>query len=102
MTRRTPSQAKHRAYKSHWKKIRSVQDELSRQYIHTGMRLGTVSEEAQLSSATVSRFFHFGKYGKHTGYSLFAGPSITTVVGIADAIGLEVNFTRKPNGHRKR
>ena len=93
-----PSAAKKKAYRNHWRKIRTVQDELSRQYIHTGLRLGEVSAEAQLSHATVARFFHFGRYGKHTGYRLFAGPSITTIVGIADAIGLQMQFVRRPNG----
>ena len=89
------SSAKLRAYKSHWRGIARVRDELSTEFIHNGLKLSKLSEEAQISFATTKRFFEFGKgHGKLT-YSYFHGPAATTVFGIASALGLELSFKKK-------
>lgn len=54
-------------------------------------------EDSQLARATVYRFFHFGKDTRVKGYSLFHGPAITTIVGIAASLGLELSFRPKTN-----
>lgn len=101
MTRKPPTALKLRAYKKHWKTVWGINDELSKQYIHDNLRLGEVATESQLAYSTVIRFFRRGKYGKAQGYSLFAGPAITTIVGIADAIGMELQLALKPPGERR-
>jgi DNA-binding phage protein len=64
-----------------------------RRDINLDLKLGDVAKEAQLGPTTVSRFFHRGKGGGKTGYSLFHGPNFTTVVGIARALGMELRVT---------
>lgn len=100
MKRKPPSALKLRTYKKHWKRVRRVQDELSAQYIHHGIKLGEITDETQLAYATVHRFFHFGRTSKLKGYSLFHGPSQVTVDAIADAIGMEFKLVSKQHGTR--
>ena len=108
-----PSKAKLSAYKQHWKSVTAIQDELSRQYIHEALSIGDVAADAYLCHTTVKRFFQRGRIGTKMGYSLFHGPSITTIVGIAGVIGCRLEVTRpsqttrriqrilnKPNGAR--
>ncbi|RPJ38505.1 MAG: hypothetical protein EHM35_04410 [Planctomycetaceae bacterium] len=93
--RTEPSKAKLNAYKRHWKTVWGVRDELTKQYIHDKIRLSSVSEEAQLNFQTVRRFFRAGKGNGRYGYSLFHGPNMTTVIGIASAIGMEITLVPK-------
>lgn len=95
MPKRQHSRAKIRAYKRHWHTIDAVRDELSRQYIHDDVKISQIAREAQLSYPTVKRFFHFGRGGGKQTYSLFHGPSVTTLFGIADALGLEIGLQKK-------
>lgn len=84
------------AYRRHWRMVWSMRDELSRQYIHENVKLGRVADDAQLSYATVHRFFHAGKGNGAKGYSLFHGPSVTTLVGIASALNMELQLRKRP------
>lgn len=93
------SKQKLSAYKRHWAGVRKVQDEFSSQYIHEGLKLQEIVDESQISRATVARFFHFGQGNGKMGYSYFHGPAVTTIFGIADALGLEFKLQRK-NGKR--
>ena len=108
-----PSKAKLKAYKRHWQSVTAIQDELSRQYIHENLSIGDVATDSYLCYTTVKRFFQRGRIGTKMGYSLFHGPSITTIVGIAGVIGCKLEVTRparavprsqrilnKPNGAR--
>lgn len=96
------SPQKLKAYRQHWRAIASIQDEMWTQYIHQGLSLREVKEDAMLAHATVKRFFHRGKGNGKMGYSLFHGPTMTTVIGIAGAIGLELKLQpKKPNGSSK-
>ena len=89
------SRAKLQAYRSHWRGVARVRDELSSAYIHDGTTIGEIARSAEIGYGTAKRFFEFGKgHGKLT-YSYFHGPAATTVFGIADALGLEVSFKKK-------
>src|SRR5689334_10090798 len=90
-----PSKQKLNAYKRHWVRVRRIQDEFSRQYIHEGLNFTEVTDKSQISRSTVLRFFHFGRSTKYKGYSLFHGPAITTILGIASALDLELKLVKK-------
>lgn len=94
------TRAKLSAYKKHWKGVRSVQDEFSRQYIHENLSVTEIVGKSQISRATVSRFFHFGRGNGKLGYSYFHGPAVTTIFGIADALGLEFKLQKKNGSAR--
>lgn len=89
------SRAKLAAYRRHWKGVERIQDEFSRQYIHEKLSLKDVVEESYLCRATVKRFFHRGRGNGRMTYSLFHGPSITTILGIASALDLELKVVHK-------
>jgi len=89
------SKEKRAAYKRHWQGVARVRDLLSDAYIHEGVSLGQVAKDAEIGHDTLKRFFEFGKgQGKLT-YSYFHGPAVTTVFGIAGALGYEVTMTKK-------
>jgi len=90
-----PSRAKIVAYQRHWRGIRTIQDELSKQVIHDHLSLTNVASDAQLASTTVRRFFHRGKGNGQMGYSLFYGPTCTTVFGIASSLGFDVKLEKR-------
>ena len=83
------------AYRRHWRGIQRVRDMLSDAYIHEGVYLKDVAEEAQIGRATMKRFFEFGKGQGKMQYSYFHGPSATTVFGIAGALGYEVQLRKR-------
>lgn len=88
------TRAKLSAYKRHWKGVRTIRDEFYKQYIHEGLKISEVVNESQISYPTVKRFF---QNGNEKGYSYFHGPAVTTIFGIADALGLDV-IVKKKNG----
>jgi hypothetical protein len=89
------SKEKLAAYKKHWQGVARVRDLLSDAYIHEGVSLGKVAKDAEIGHDTLRRFFEFGKgQGKMT-YSYFHGPAVTTVFGIAGALGYEVELRKR-------
>jgi hypothetical protein len=92
--------AKLKAYKRHWASVRSIQDEFSRQYIHENLNIKRVVERSQVGRQTVKRFMQFGRSTGKLGYSYFHGPTVTTIFGIADALGLNLKLEKK-NGRAK-
>jgi hypothetical protein len=89
------SPEKRKAYKQHWRGIAEVRDELSRAYIHDGVSIAKVCDEAQIARSTGQRFFEFGKGGGKLTYSYLHGPAATTVFGIAGALGLRFKLVKK-------
>lgn len=96
MSERKPiSKAKLTAYKRHWRTVDKVCDALSHEFIHNRLKLKDVAQGGQLATGTVQRFFQRGRYGKYATYSLFHGPTFTTVVAIAGQVGMEITLRRK-------
>ena len=87
------------AYKRHWAAIAVIQGELNSQWIHQGISDGGVASNSQLCVGTVRRFRQWGRGSGKQAYSYFHGPNFTTVIGIADALDLDIKVVpRKKNG----
>lgn len=102
-----------RIKKHQWGLVTAVQEELSKQYIHEGLKIKELAKggkmDTGLASATVNRFFYRGftapvgkKSNGHKGYNFMYGPRATTVFGIADALGFNMVLHRRnsKNGRR--
>lgn len=92
---RPMTRAKLAAYKRHWKSINQLQDEMLSRDVNLDFKVGDTAEAAGIGKSTVSRFFHRGKGSGYKGYSLFHGPSTTTTIGIANALGFDVVLRRR-------
>jgi hypothetical protein len=89
------------AYKRYWSVVATIQGELNSKWIHTNLKDGEVAADAKLAQGTVQRFRQWGRGAGRTSYSYFHGPNITTVIGIADVLDIDiVAQPRKPNGRR--
>lgn len=98
LPKRKHSKQKLQLYRTHWKGVTAVREELSRAYIHEKMGIGKVADASQISPGTVKRFFEYGKgHGRYT-YSYFHRPAATTLFGIAGALGMELTLRPRKNG----
>lgn len=78
---------------SYQRTVRVVQEEFSRQYIHERLEIKHVVRETGLGYGTVKNFFGWTKDGFKT-----RSPRMTTVLAIADALGIEVEFRVRATG----